>query len=93
MAGTAHLDLPQSAERQAGSLDNPLGSSVAYQEEASQLLASFVSARASGDSGLEMEMQCDIGAFVCHLAREVDAGELDVSVLDFYIAQFSEMAR
>ncbi|MGE8063732.1 hypothetical protein [Pseudomonas sp. NPDC089569] len=92
MAGTLHFDLPQVTESQSGRHAGPPGED-AYRAEASLLLASFVSARADGASDLLIEIECDIGAFVCHLAREVEAGVTDASVLEFYTGHFSEMAR
>ncbi|MDF9779072.1 hypothetical protein [Pseudomonas baetica] len=93
MAGTLHLDSPPTIESQPEGLDARLVGGDAYQEEASLLLARFISARAAGVPELLIEVQCDIGAFVCHLAREVEAGEAPASILEFYSAHFSEMAR
>lgn len=93
MAGTLHLDSSLTTESQAGSLDGRLVCGDAYQEEASQLLARFISARAAGSSDLLIEIECDIGAFVCHLAHEVEAGDTPASLLEFYRDHFSEMAR
>lgn len=93
MGGTLHLDLPQTTECLPGSLEGPLVCVDAYQAEASQLLARYLSARDAGSSELLVEIECDIGAFICHLAREVEAGETPASVLEFYVARFSDMAR
>ncbi|MHC5194713.1 hypothetical protein ACYSUW_13260 [Pseudomonas frederiksbergensis] len=93
MAGTLDLDSPPTIASQPDGLDARLVGGDAYREEASQLLARFISARAAGASELLIEIECDIGAFVCHLAREVEAGEESASILEFYSAHFSEMAR
>ncbi|MGF6281941.1 hypothetical protein ABH908_000026 [Pseudomonas frederiksbergensis] len=93
MAGMLDLDSPSTIVSKPEGLDARLVGDDAYQQEASQLLARFISARAAGTPELLIEIECDIGAFVCHLARDVEAGEAPASILEFYIAHFSEMAR
>lgn len=93
MAGSLHLDSPLTTESQADSPNCRPVCGDALQEEASLLLARLNSALATDASDLLVEIECDIGAFVCHLARGVEAGETPASVLEFYNDQFSEMAR
>lgn len=93
MAGLLDFDSSLTIENQAWSCADRLVCGDAYQEEASQLFARFISAREAGFSDLLIEIECEIGAFVCHLAHEVEAGDAPASVLEFYNDQFSEMAR
>lgn len=61
--------------------------------EASSLAARLLVARAAGDLDLIADIESDIGGFICHLAREVEWGEMDDAVLAFYNDHFSDLMR
>jgi hypothetical protein len=39
------------------------------------------------------DVESDIGAFICHLAREVEEGAIAYAVLSFFNDHFSEITR
>jgi hypothetical protein len=75
--------------------DSPSPQSHALPEvlhlEASALESRLTEARSVGALDLLDDVDSDIGAFVCHLAREVAGGEIEMATLDFYNDRFTAL--
>ncbi|MOA65496.1 hypothetical protein D3C78_1919050 [compost metagenome] len=50
-------------------------------------------ARATGDLSLIADIESEIGGFICHLAREVEEGDMDDAALAFCNDRFSDLMK
>lgn len=64
-----------------------------YSLEAWDLETRFIAALSSERDDLLGDVESDIGAFICHLAREVEEGVIAYAVLSFFNDHFSEITR
>lgn len=64
-----------------------------YRLEASDLETRYIAAQGSVMGDLLGDVESDIGAFICHLAREVEEGAIAYAVLSFFNDHFSEITR